>query len=183
MEGLTKIAEYYQGCDRDNGIHTDIEFYENQEGLVLFRYVHQIWQGHLAEEKWKTRTSDFKPYKGVMTKQEIIDHPDWALNCEQLAIKERDCAMNLEKIAETQAYKFKAFKGPASRKTEYFECRCCGQNYFRERWHLEETGACIIDSGYEPEINLTKEEIIANAPEHDGLGRLRRSDLVARIKK
>lgn len=181
MKSLTKIAVSHLGCDRDNGIHTDIEFYENKEGLVFFRYVHDVWQGDQAKIKWKRKTFDLKPYKGIMTKQEIIDHPGWAIHYEALAVKERDCEMNLEKIAETPIYRFKAYKGPTLSKTEYFECQCCKQIYYRERWHLEETGICTIDSGYEPEIDLTKEEIIANAHNHCRSGRLHRSNLITKI--
>lgn len=184
MEGLTKIAEAQRGTDRDNCVHIDVEFYENKEGLIFFRHAYHQWDERKPfDQCYTTERSDFKLYEGVMTRQEIIDHPDWALLCEEQAVKQRNCEMNLEKIAETQAYKFKAFKGPASRKTEYFECRCCRQLYLREKRHLEETGTCTFDSGYEPEINLTKEEIIANAPNHDGPDRLRRFDLVAKIKK
>jgi hypothetical protein len=181
MKDLTKIAESYVGCDRDNGMHISREFYENQKGLIMFRYVYDIWQDYPAEDVWKRETSDLKPYKGIMTTQEIIDHPDWVIYYETLAVKERDCEMNIEKIAETPVYKFKAHKGPTLSKTEYFECQCCKQIYYRERWHLEETRICTIDSGYEPEIDLTKEEIITNAHNHCRSGRLHRSNLITKI--
>ena len=159
LEDLTKIAEAYLGCDRDAGIHSDIEFYENPKGLILFRYIHNIWQGYCKEEEWKTVFSDLKEYKGIMTKQEIINHPGWPMQCEEQAVKERDCKMNLTEIAETKLRKFEAFKGPARSQTKYFECNCCNQIYYRNIWTLDKTGECLLDSGYEPEIKITKEKL------------------------
>ncbi len=177
MDDLTKIAEADLGFDRDNNVGTTREFYKNPEGLIFFRDAYNVFHEDRGyrdqdswEKAWEKKFSDFEPYNGKMTLQEIINHPDWALDYENLAIKERPCKMNLEKIAETSIERFNAFygltlskRGPALHKTEYFECGCCGQVYWRAATHLEETGVCIYDSGYEPEVKFTKEEIIANA--------------------
>ena len=168
MEDLTKIAEEYLGCDRDYkpgaSLHTDIQFFKNKDGKLFFRYINTSIDNLANEEEF---LSDYQPYNGRMTEQEIIDHPGWALRYEHLAIKERNCTMDLQKIVETQIDKFRAHAGPTERKVEYFECKCCSQLYWRETSHLE-NGVCTKDSGYEPEIDFSKEEIISNAPKVKG---------------
>lgn len=177
LENLTKIAEYYVGCDRDNGMHISREFYESQKGVLLFRVIYETWQVNLQGIEWKKEISNFKPYEGIMKKHEIICHPDWAIYYEELAVKERDCKMNLQKITETPIYEFKAYAGQTLSKTEYFECNCCKQVYYRNQWHLKETKLCTLDSGYQPEITISKKEIITNAKKHFGCNRISKHNL------
>jgi len=171
IQDLKLIATADTGTDRDNCYHADREFYENMERKIFFRDVYHHWQervGENGETVYNTTFSGYEPYEGRMTKEEIIAHPGWAIHYEELAIKERKCEMDLEKITETQSATFKAHKGMMNSRTEYFECGCCSQLYFRERWHLVDTGSCEIDGGYTPEVHLDKGEVLAHAPLYRG---------------
>lgn len=158
--------------DRDNSLQTDADFFVDGQGEIFYRLCYKRFQQNTG--LWEDSVDELKNYEGVMTCEEIEIHPDWALHFEELAVRERDCTKDLEEITKSQKYTFLAAKGETISQIEYVTCTCCDQIFCREQWWLKESGEVTLDTGYEPEIHLSRHEVEKYAPLHNGPGRLGR---------